>query len=115
MYADLSLSFCLDDGTRLINEPPKFDAEAATLKNVPKQPEMTPQDIIMEIADHLRKTISPGEQRLIKFEPLTGLGITVAQISDHFIAAAEKADCEVTDKTDTRASVRRRPTRLVRG
>jgi hypothetical protein len=93
----------------------RFDAEAETLKNVPKQPEMSPQDIIMEIADHLRKTISPGEQTLIRFEPLTGLKLTVTQISEHFTAAAEKANCEVIDKTDTRALVRRQSARLVRG
>ena len=68
---------------------------------------MSPQDIVMEIADHLRKTIGPGEQTLIRFEPLTGLGLTVAQVSQHFEAAVEKAGCELIDKTDTRATVRR--------
>jgi hypothetical protein len=120
----------LEDGTPLVASAPHPDAEAETLKlgggydttpisaglseNAetlkipPKQPEMTPQDIIMEITDYLRKTVSPGEQTLIKFELLTGLGITVTQISDHFTAAAEKADCEVIDKTETRATVRRK-------
>jgi hypothetical protein len=92
----------------LTSDSPRFDAEAETLRNVPKQPEMSPPDIIMEIADHLRKTISPGEQTLVRFEPLTGLRLTVAQISEHFTAAAERAECEVIDKTDSRATVRRR-------
>ena len=106
--SDISLNYCLQDGTQLTSDVPRFDAEAETLKNVPKQPEMSPQDIIMEIANHLRKTISPGEQTLVKFEPLTGLKITIPQISEHFTAAAEKADCEVIDKTETRATVRRK-------
>jgi len=71
------------------------------------EPEMSAQDIIMEIADHLRKTVDRGEQALIRFEPLTGLKLTMAQISEHFEAAALKAECEVIDKTDTRATVRR--------
>jgi hypothetical protein len=103
----------VSNGTRLTS--PLFDTEAETLtKVVPKKPEMSPQDIIMEIADHLRKIISPGEQTLVRFEPLMGLGLTVTQISEHFEAAAEKADCQVTDKTDTRATVRRGHARLVR-
>jgi hypothetical protein len=103
----------LDDGTAL-KDITRYDAEAQTLKNVPKQPEMSAQDIIMEIANHLRSTLGPGEQRLIRFEPLNGLGLTIAQISEYFEVAAEKADCEVIDKTDTRAIVRRNPTRIVR-
>jgi len=93
----------------------QFSEHAETLRQLPpKKPEMSVQDIIMEIADYLRTNVSPGEIKLIRFEPLTGLGITVTQISDNFLAAAEKANCEVTDKTDMRATVRRRPTRLVR-
>ena len=75
---------------------------------------MSAQDIIMEIADHLSKTISPGEQTLVRFESLTGLKLTVSQISEHFEAAAEKAGCEVVDKTETRATVRRGHARLIR-
>jgi hypothetical protein len=89
--------------------PSRLAETAETLRIPPRKPEMSPADIIMEIADHLRKTISRGEQTLVRFEPLTGLGLTIAQISDHFIAAAERADCKVIDKTDTRATVRRDP------
>src|SRR5882672_2377771 len=99
----------VSEAARLTNDPPRFGAEAETPKNVPTQPEMSPQDIIMEIADHLRKTVSPGEQTLIRFEPLTGLRLSITQISEHFIAAAERADCEVIDKTGTRSTVRRQP------
>jgi hypothetical protein len=108
VYSDLSLKFCLDDGTPL-SEVQIFDAEAETVKNVPRRPEMSAQDVVMEIADHLRKTIGQGQQTLVRFETLTGLQLTVAQISEHFEAAAKKADCEVIDKTDTRATVRRNP------
>jgi hypothetical protein len=121
-YTDLSLNFCTEDGTPLI-EDRGSDLEADTLRVgagfdttrvAPKKPEMSVQDIIMEIADYLRRNVSPGEIQLIRFEPLTGLGISITQISDNFLAAAEKANCEVTDKTDMRATVRRRPTRLER-
>jgi len=33
--------------------------------------------------------------------------MTMAQISEHFEAAAKSADCELIDNTDTRATVRR--------
>jgi len=113
LYDDDTLKFCLDDGTQLADAR-RYDAEAETLRNVPKQPEMSSQDIIMEIADHLRSTLGPGDHRLIRFETLSGLGLTTAQVSEHLEAAAEKADCEVLDKTDTRAIVQRNPARLVR-
>jgi hypothetical protein len=60
----------------------------------------------MEIANLLRNSVGRAET-LIRFELLTGIGATTAQISEHFLAAAEKAGCEVVDKTDTRATVRR--------
>jgi hypothetical protein len=96
-------------GAQPIKTLSRLDGEAETLKIPPKKPEMSPADIIMEIADHLRKTISRGEQALVRFEPLTGLGLTIAQISEHFTAAAQKADCKIIEKTETRATVRRDP------
>jgi hypothetical protein len=113
-FSDPSLNFCVSDGTPLTSDAPRFDAEAETLKNVPKQPEMSPQDIIMEVANYLRSTVRPGHQVLIRFDQVNASGLTPAQVSEHFEAAAEKAGCEVVDKTDTRATVRREPARLVR-
>jgi hypothetical protein len=68
---------------------------------------MSSQDITMEIANLLRGTVGLGET-LIRFEQVAALGLTTAQISEHFTAAAEKAGCEVVDKTETRATVRRK-------
>lgn len=100
------VNFCPNDGTPLHLEGHSPDTEAVTKRMEPK---LSAQDIVMEIADHLRKTVERGEQALIRFDPLTGLGLSMAEISEHFEAAAEKAECEVISKTDTRATVRRDP------
>jgi hypothetical protein len=96
----------MDDGTPL-TDAPWFDTEAETLKNVPKQPELSPLDATMELANYLRTNIRPAHQVLIRFDQVAGL--TTSQVSEHLEAAAEKADCEILNKTDTRATVRRRP------
>jgi hypothetical protein len=100
-YVDSTLNFCLDDGSQL---SPLYDTEAETLKTPPKKPELSPEDVIMEVADYLRHNVRPGKQVLIRFEQITGL--TPLQVSEHFEAAAQKAKCVVIDKSDTRATVK---------
>jgi hypothetical protein len=101
---DASLNFCTEDGTALT---PRYDSEAETLKNTPKQPELSPQDVIMELANYLRSTIRPADQVLIRFDQVAGL--TLAQVSEHIDAAAKKANCKIIDKSDTQATVQRSP------
>ena len=72
------------------------------------------EDAVMEIADYLRCSVHPNEPTLVRFEQLTSLGLTVCQVSECFLDAAEKADCDVIDKSDTRATVKRRPPPQVR-
>jgi hypothetical protein len=105
-YADASLNFCLDDGSKLTF----FDTEAETLKNAPRKPGMSADDIEMEIADFLRQNVDRGRsEKLIRFELIVPRGITLEQVSEHFEAGAAKANFNVVDKTDTRATVRRKP------
>lgn len=79
---------------------------------------MSDEDAVMEIADYLRTNVSPrGQATLVRFEQLTALGLTMSQVSQCFLAAADKASCDVIDKSPTRATVKRKPpapTRLVR-
>jgi hypothetical protein len=99
------MNFCLDDGSTLTF----FDTEAETLKNPVPKPEMSPEDIRMEIANILRNSVG-GAETLIRFELLTGIGANAKQISENFNAAAEGAGYEVISKTETRATVRRKNT-----
>lgn len=100
-YDDPSLQFCTEDGTPLI---PRFDSEAETVR----VPEWSQADIEMEIADHLtRLKLSPGEQRLIRFEDLKPLGLTQKQVSENFPAGVRQAHFELVNQTETRATVRR--------
>jgi hypothetical protein len=110
-YDDSSLNFCLEDGSKLTF----FDTEAETL-NLPPKTEMSPQDIQMEIADFLRSNVSRGTRKLIRFDELMiPLGLTIKQISENFLSAAEAAECEIVgEKTDTRADVRREPAQPAR-
>lgn len=112
IYDDSSLNFCLDDGSKLTF----FDTEAETLRNTAPKAEMSPQDIRMEITNFLTSSIARGRQTLIRFDELMiPLGLTLKQISENFESAAQAADCEIVgEKTDTRATVRREPARLIR-
>jgi hypothetical protein len=110
-YDDNSLNFCLDDGSDLTF----FDTEAETLRNAPRKTEMSPQDIQMEITNYLTSTVAGGPEALIRFDEVAiTLGLTTKQISDNFKSAAEAAGREIISETDTRATVRRKPTRLER-
>ena len=103
-YTDPALNFCVEDGTLLRSDiPGRYDSEAETQEMAG----MSEQDIILEIADYLTKNIEPGRQRtLIRFEAVAkDRKLTVEEVSRNFVAGAEKADLEVTDKTEHRASV----------
>jgi hypothetical protein len=111
-YADASLNYCLDDGSELMF----FDTEAETLKNVRRKPEMTSQDIVMELVNYLNglRRLTGVESTngiLVRFQILTKLDLTLEQISQNFNAAADKAGFMVLEKTDLRATVRLRPPR----
>ena len=100
-YDDSSLQYCTDDGTPLT---PRFDSEAETVK----VPEWSPTDIEMEIADSLRRLqLRVGDERLVRFEDLKPLGLTLKQISENFPAAVRRAALELVSQTETRATVRK--------
>lgn len=108
-YEDPSLRFCTEDGTSLT----QFDSEAETVKI----PDLSTADIEMEIADYLRKSVKTSDTTLIKFEALTGLGVTIQRISECFAVGADKGGFDVIEKTATRATIEKRrplPPRLVR-
>jgi hypothetical protein len=105
-YDDASLNFCLEDGSTLTF----FDTEAETLKSAPRKPEMSADDIKMEMANILRSV--GGAETLIRFELHTGIGATTEQISENFNAAAEEAGYDVISRTNTRATVRRKPAKI---
>jgi len=111
-YDDSSLNFCLEDGSKLTF----FDTEAETLRNITPKAEMSPQDIRMEITNFLTSKIARGTRTLIRFDELMiALDLTIKQISENFEPAAEAAECEIIgEKTETRVTVRRESTRLVR-
>jgi hypothetical protein len=99
-YSDPSLKYCTEDGTPL---SPQFDAEAQTVKIAPA---MSPEDLMLEIANYLRRC--GIEDGLVQFEPLAkGYGVTVAEIAEQFEAAAAQVDYAVTKKTETRAWIKR--------
>ena len=106
-YDDSSIKFCTEDGTPLT---PRFDAEAETVK----VPEWSLADVEMEIADYLsRLQLHAGEQRLVRFEDLRPLGLTLKQISENFPAGVRQANFELLNQTDTRATVRRPPPAVI--
>ena len=87
-YDDLSLLYCTEDGTPLT---PRFDSEAKTVKLA----ELTPADIVMEIADHVRRLpLRQGEEVLVRSENLKSLGLTLNQISENFSAAVRQIGFE---------------------
>jgi hypothetical protein len=99
-YSDPSLNYCTEDGTPL---SPQFDAEAETVRIAPA---MSPEDLVLEIANYLRRC--GIEDGLVQFEPLAkGFGVTVAEIAEQFEAAAEQVDYAVAKKTQTRAWIKR--------
>ena len=102
-YDDSSIKFCTEDGIPLT---PRFDSEAATVR----VPDWSAADIQMEIADYLmRLQLGAGEQRLIRFEDLKPLGLSVKQINENFSAAVRQVNFELVNQTDTRATIRRPP------
>jgi hypothetical protein len=106
-YNDPSIKFCTDDGTPLT---PRFDSEAETVR----VPEWNAADIQMEIADYLtRLQLRPGEQRLIRFDDLKPLGLTVKQINENFLTAVRQVNFELVNQTDTRATIRRPPPPII--
>jgi hypothetical protein len=111
-YDDNSLNFCLDDGSQLTF----FDTEAETLNNAPRKAAMSPQDIQIEMTNYLKSKVARGTEALIRFDDVAiSLGLITKQISENFEVAAEAAECElVGEKTDTRATVRRKPARPAR-
>ena len=108
-YSDPSLNFCTEDGTPLT---PRFDSEAETVK----VPEWSQADIEMEIGDYLtRLQLRAGEQRLVRFEDLKSLGLTLKQISENFSAGVRQAKFELVNQTVTRATIRRPPPAVLAG
>lgn len=100
-YDDPSLKFCTEDGTPLT---PQFDSEAETVKI----PELSVADIEMEIADYLRRLqVRAGEERLVRFEDLKPLGLTLSQINENFRAAVSQVGFELLNQTETRGTIRR--------
>ena len=100
-YGDPSLDYCTEDGTPLT---PRFDSDAET----EKIPEWSTADIVMEIADHLRRLqLRAGEERLVRFEDLKPLGLTSSQINENFLGAVHHAGFELVNQTETRATIRR--------
>ena len=102
-FDDPSIKFCTEDGTPLT---PRFDSEAETVR----VPEWNQADIQMEIADYLnRLQLRAGEQRLVRFEDLKPLGLTLKQISENFPSGVRQVNFELVNQTDTRATIRRPP------
>jgi len=64
----------------------------------------------MEIADYLtRLQLRKGEQRLVRFEDLKPLSLSLNQVSENFPAAVRQARLELINQTETRATVRKPP------
>src|SRR5688572_32702440 len=108
-YDDPSIKFCTEDGTPLT---PRFDSEAETVRI----PEWSPADIVMEIADYLRRLqLRAGEERLVRFEDLKSVGLTSRQINENFPEAVSQVGFELLNQTETRATIRRPPPAVLAG